>query len=62
MPCSYERYLSIDDEEVFGHLVSLNPAFKSYNDLVQRLILSQIRGQSLSYYIIFLHHFTNTCL
>jgi hypothetical protein len=53
MPYSYERYLSIDDEEVFGHLVSLNPAFKSYNDLVQRLILSQIRGQRrpVLYYI-----------
>ncbi|CAJ0547343.1 Ff.00g040970.m01.CDS01 [Fusarium sp. VM40] len=51
-PSTYERYLSIDDEEVFGHLVSLNPAFKSYNDLVQRLILSQIRDSSLttSYY------------
>ncbi|KAF4973681.1 hypothetical protein FSARC_70 [Fusarium sarcochroum] len=46
-PSTYERYLSIDDEEVFGHLLSLNPAFQGYNDLVQRLILSQIRDPSL---------------
>ncbi|KAF5250193.1 hypothetical protein FOXYS1_14929 [Fusarium oxysporum] len=41
-PSTYERYLSIDDEEVFSHLSSLNPAFQNYNDLVQRLVFSQL--------------------
>ncbi|KAF5627703.1 ABC multidrug transporter [Fusarium sp. NRRL 25303] len=39
---TYERYLSIDDEEVFTHLSSLNPTFEKYNELVQRLVLSQL--------------------
>ncbi|CVL06856.1 uncharacterized protein FMAN_11950 [Fusarium mangiferae] len=39
---TYERYLSVDDEEVFTHLSSLNPTFEKYNELVQRLILSQL--------------------
>lgn len=42
--CSYERYLSVDDEEVFTHLSSLNPAFQNYNMLAQRLVLSQLCG------------------
>lgn len=42
--CSYERYLSVDDEEVFTHLSSLNPAFQNYNMLAQRLVLSQLSG------------------
>ncbi|SCO92144.1 uncharacterized protein FRV6_16272 [Fusarium oxysporum] len=41
-PSTYERYLSIDDEEVFSHLSSLNPAFQNYNGLVQRLVFSQL--------------------
>lgn len=43
--CSYERYLSIDDEEVFTHLSSLNPTFKKYNGFVQRLVIGQLSGQ-----------------
>ncbi|KAG5750215.1 hypothetical protein H9Q72_006739 [Fusarium xylarioides] len=39
---TYERYLSVDDEEVFTHLSSLNPSFEKYNELVQRLVLSQL--------------------
>ncbi|CZR49050.1 uncharacterized protein FPRO_12487 [Fusarium proliferatum ET1] len=39
---TYERYLSVDDEEVFTHLSSLNPTFEKYNGLVQRLVLSQL--------------------
>ncbi|KAM0494976.1 hypothetical protein ACHAP8_008354 [Fusarium lateritium] len=52
-PSTYERYLSIDDEEVFSHLSSLNPTFQRYNDLVQRLIFSQISVDAslpMSYY------------
>ncbi|PCD25328.1 hypothetical protein AU210_014435 [Fusarium oxysporum f. sp. radicis-cucumerinum] len=41
-PSTYERYLSVDDEEVFTHLSSLNPAFQNYNMLAQRLVLSQL--------------------
>ncbi|KAM0081560.1 major facilitator superfamily [Fusarium odoratissimum] len=41
-PSTYERYLSIDDKEVFSHLSSLNPEFQNYNDLVQRLVFSQL--------------------
>ncbi|KAF5583674.1 mfs multidrug transporter [Fusarium subglutinans] len=41
---TYERYLSVDDEEVFTHLSSLKPSFENYNELVQRLVLSQLCG------------------
>ncbi|KAF5579464.1 mfs multidrug transporter [Fusarium pseudocircinatum] len=41
-PSTYERYLSIEDDDVFDHLTSLDPTFQSYNDLVQRLVLSQL--------------------
>ncbi|KAF5543480.1 mfs multidrug transporter [Fusarium mexicanum] len=39
---TYERYLSVDDDEVFTHLSSLKPSFQNYNELVQRLVLSQL--------------------
>ncbi|CCT72922.1 uncharacterized protein FFUJ_12819 [Fusarium fujikuroi IMI 58289] len=39
---TYESYLSVDDEEVFAHLSSLNPTFNKYNGFVQRLVLSQL--------------------
>ncbi|KAF5253903.1 hypothetical protein FANTH_1228 [Fusarium anthophilum] len=42
MLCRYERYLSVDDDEVFTHLSSLKPSFEDYNELVQRLVLSQL--------------------
>ncbi|RYC93862.1 hypothetical protein BFJ63_vAg3500 [Fusarium oxysporum f. sp. narcissi] len=41
-PSTYERYLGIDDNEVFSHLLSLNPTFQNYNDFVQRLVFSQL--------------------
>ncbi|KAH7232245.1 uncharacterized protein BKA55DRAFT_710628 [Fusarium redolens] len=47
-PSTYERYLSIDDQEVFSHLLSLNPTFQNYNDLVQRLVINQLCDPSLS--------------
>ena len=42
---SYERYLNIDDDEVFHHLGSLRPQARNYADFVQYLIVSQLRGQ-----------------
>lgn len=42
----YERYLNIDDEEVFSHLLNLSPRYEDYTAFVQRLILSQLRGRS----------------
>ncbi|KAF4458607.1 mfs multidrug transporter [Fusarium albosuccineum] len=41
-PSTYERYLNIDDEEVFTHLKSLCPEAQDYTHAVQRLILSQL--------------------
>ncbi|KZL67139.1 ABC multidrug transporter [Colletotrichum tofieldiae] len=43
-PSTYERYVNLDDEEVFGHLISLAPQF-DYTGFVQRLIASQLRGR-----------------
>ncbi|KAH8658310.1 hypothetical protein BX600DRAFT_439478 [Xylariales sp. PMI_506] len=40
---TYERYLNIDDEDVFNHLNSLDPQIERYADFVQQLILSQLR-------------------
>ncbi|KAF4500835.1 nb-arc domain containing protein, partial [Fusarium agapanthi] len=42
---TYERYLSVDDEEVVTHLSFLKPSFQNYNELVQRLVLSQLSYQ-----------------
>ncbi|KAF5680207.1 mfs multidrug transporter [Fusarium circinatum] len=39
---NYERYLSVDDDAVFTHLLSLKPSFHHYNELVQRLVLRQL--------------------
>ncbi|KXH56598.1 hypothetical protein CSAL01_03432 [Colletotrichum salicis] len=57
-PSTYERYLNIDDEEVFNHLLSLAPQVTDHADVVQRLILSQLRDPSLksSYYNLFLDY------
>ncbi|KAF5563623.1 ABC multidrug transporter [Fusarium phyllophilum] len=33
---------TVDDEEVFTHLSSLNPSYEKYSELVQRLVLSQL--------------------
>ncbi|KAJ0373775.1 hypothetical protein COL26b_007972 [Colletotrichum chrysophilum] len=51
----YERYLNIDDEEVFSHLLNLSPRYEDYTAFVQRLILSQLRDPALpsSYYNLF---------
>lgn len=40
----YERYLNMDDEEVFGHLKSLKPEVECYAGFAQRLLLSQFHG------------------
>lgn len=37
--------MNIDDEEVFNHLISLAPQVTDHADVVQRLILSQLRGE-----------------
>ncbi|KXH60762.1 hypothetical protein CNYM01_04298 [Colletotrichum nymphaeae SA-01] len=57
-PSTYERYLNIDDEEVFNHLISLAPQVTDHADVVQRLILSQLRDPSLksSYYNLFVDY------
>ncbi|KAF9876777.1 hypothetical protein CkaCkLH20_05623 [Colletotrichum karsti] len=47
-PSTYERYLNIDDEDVFSHLQSLAPRFEDYTVFVQRLILNP--SLSSSYY------------
>ncbi|KAI8300079.1 ABC transporter [Colletotrichum sp. SAR11_240] len=54
-PSTYERYLNIDDEEVFSHLLNLSPRYEDYTAFVQRLILSQLRDPALpsSYYNLF---------
>ncbi|OBR09148.1 ABC multidrug transporter [Colletotrichum higginsianum IMI 349063] len=44
---TYERYLNLDDEEVFHHLASLTPRYEDYTALVQRLILSQLLDPTL---------------
>ena len=44
---SYERYLNIDDDEVFHHLGSLRPQARNYADFVQYLI-RLAENQSLS--------------
>ena len=41
---SYERYLNLEDEEVFSHLLSLRPKVEHLTDFVQRLVLCQLRG------------------
>ena len=41
---SYERYLNLEDEEVFSHLHSLRPKVEHLTDFVQRLVLCQLRG------------------
>ena len=41
---SYERYLNIEDEDVFSHLISLRPRAGHYTNFVQRLVLCQLRG------------------
>ncbi|KAF6822655.1 LipA and NB-ARC domain-containing protein [Colletotrichum plurivorum] len=56
-PSTYERYLNIDDEEIFSHLTSLAPS-EDYTGFVQRLVLSQLRDSSLSssYYNLFVDY------
>ncbi|SPO01779.1 uncharacterized protein DNG_04452 [Cephalotrichum gorgonifer] len=44
-PSTYERYLNIDDEEVFSHLKALAPEAERYANFVQRLVLHHLRGQ-----------------
>ncbi|KAF5009308.1 hypothetical protein FDECE_4455 [Fusarium decemcellulare] len=47
-PSTYERYLNIDDEEVFTHLKSLCPEAQVYTHAVQRLILSQFNDGDIA--------------
>lgn len=42
--CSYERYLNIDDDAIFGHLESLNLQVKRYTGFVRRLLRYQLQG------------------
>lgn len=42
---SYERYLSLEDEEVFSHLRSIGATHGNYTSLVQGLILHQLQGE-----------------
>ncbi|KAH8898635.1 hypothetical protein GQ53DRAFT_836744 [Thozetella sp. PMI_491] len=51
-PSTYERYLNIDDEQVFAHLISLGARVEQYTNLVQRLVLTHLRDPEppLSYY------------
>ncbi|KAJ3541137.1 hypothetical protein NM208_g4745 [Fusarium decemcellulare] len=57
-PSTYERYLNIDDEEVFTHLKSLWPEAQDYTHAVQRLILSQLNefASSLTYHNLFVDY------
>ncbi|ETS83873.1 hypothetical protein PFICI_05749 [Pestalotiopsis fici W106-1] len=52
---TYERYLNVDDGELFSHFLSLRPQFKHYTGFVQRSILCQLHDLSLqsSYYNLF---------
>ncbi|KAL0943108.1 LipA and NB-ARC domain-containing protein [Colletotrichum truncatum] len=51
-PSTYERYISLDDEDIFSHLISLAPHLEQYTGFVKRLILHQLRETTLlpSYY------------
>ncbi|CAK7207863.1 hypothetical protein SEUCBS139899_010678 [Sporothrix eucalyptigena] len=55
---TYERYLSMDDEEVFQHLESLKPLGDCYADFARQLLLSQFQDLPLScsYHNLFPHY------
>ncbi|KAI8651474.1 hypothetical protein NCS55_01392300 [Fusarium keratoplasticum] len=44
---TWERYLNIDDEEVFDHLRSIGSNIPNYDSFVQRLIASQLDDSSI---------------
>ncbi|KAI9168011.1 hypothetical protein HJFPF1_04155 [Paramyrothecium foliicola] len=41
---SWERYVAMDDEEIFTHLRSISVGVRDYRQQVQRLILRQLHG------------------
>lgn len=43
---TYERYLNVEDEQMFSHFQSLDPQFNHYTPFVQGLILSQLQDIS----------------
>ncbi|KAH6996058.1 hypothetical protein BKA56DRAFT_650812 [Ilyonectria sp. MPI-CAGE-AT-0026] len=55
---TYERYVNMDDEEVFSHLATVCPAGQGYSEYLKRLISSQINDSSLtlSYHNLFLEY------
>lgn len=42
----YERYLNMNDEDIFNHLKSIGPLDSNYDDLAKRLVTSQLNGQN----------------
>lgn len=42
----YERYLNMDDEQLFSHFLSLRPQFSHYTEFVQRAVLNHLQGRS----------------